>query len=380
MPAFYRELLETDLSVLGDLADKWREARAGTEKLPKRLMDEVLKPLRDKGYWEGAAAPHAWSLIDDIARQLAAATKVAEALSGVLDDAVADLKAIRRELTDAVRRARDQGLAVDASGTVSGYITAEQQIPMGQRTQSAHYTELAQDEINGIVRRGITADQNLSMALMADVGLGSWFNSAPQHSSIDTTDRIGVDEYNAYHRALAGKDPYPKGREDSPYGLGLDYVTGIGPRHKDFTNGDRMADLTQSMESMKDIRKQTVEQWEQTGEKEGQAAFSISASGKAGAVKKLLTEDLPAIITNDPDHLGEAFMGSYNVDYVVRGQDPDGSLVVEYTLNNTTSSESALHFIGYYDWLKYAEIADGPLTSAVSQTVTWTERIPGKDK
>ncbi|MFD6799882.1 hypothetical protein [Streptomyces cyaneofuscatus] len=69
-------------------------------------------------------------------------------------------------------------------------------------------------------------------------------------------------------------------------------------------------------------------------------------------------------------------MGSYNADYEVRGQDPDGSLVVEYTLKSTTSSESALHFIGYYDCLKYAEIADGPMMSAVSQTVTRTERFP----
>lgn len=283
MPAFYRELLDTDLSVLDGLADAWRDAHTRTEKLPKRMMDEVLKPLRDKGYWEGAAAPHAWSLIDDIARQLAAANKVAKALAGVIDDAVADLKVIRRDLKDAVRRTRDQGLAVDASGRVSGYITAEQHIPMGQRVYSARYAELAQEEINGIVRRGITADQSLSMALMADVGLGAWFNTGPRHSSIDTTDRISVDEYNAYHRALSGKDPYPEAKDDSPYGLGLDYVTGIGPRHKDFTNGDRMADLMQSMESMKDIRKQTVEQWEATGDKEGQAAFSISASGKVAA-------------------------------------------------------------------------------------------------
>ncbi|MFI2080136.1 hypothetical protein ACH43Y_07290 [Streptomyces rubiginosohelvolus] len=381
MPAFYRELLDTDLSVLDSLADTWRDAHTATEKLPKRMMDEVLRPLRDKGYWEGAAAPHAWSLIDDIARQLTAANKVAKALSGVLDDAVADLKVVRRDLKDAVQRALDQGLAVDASGTVSGYITSEHHIPMGQRVYSARYAELAQEEIDEIVRRGITADQNLSMTLMADVGIGTWFNTKPQHSSIDTTDRIGVDEYNAYHRVLAGKAPYPEAKDDSPYGLGLDYVTGLGARHKDFTNGDRMAELMQSMESMKDIRKQTVDQWEETGEKEGKAAFSISESGKVGAAKKLLTEDLPAIVTNDPDHLGEAFMGSYNVDYVVRGKDPDGSLVVEYTLNNTTSSESALHFIGYYDWLKYAEIADGPVTSAVSQTVTWTERIPsGRDK
>ncbi|MET7872912.1 hypothetical protein [Streptomyces cyaneofuscatus] len=376
MPAFYRELLDTDLSVLDGLADKWRDAHTRTEKLPKRMMDEVLKPLRDKGYWEGAAAPHAWSLIDDIARQLAAATKVAEALSGVLDDAVADLKVIRRELKDAVRRARDQGLTVSGSGEVSGFVTADLFVTDDHRHRSATAVNAAQQEITDICRRGRIADRNLSMTLMSDVGIGPWFNSRPQHSSIDSTHRITADEYNAYHRVLDGKNPYPEGRDDSPYGLGLDYATGLGPRHKDFTNGDRMAELMQSMESMKDIRKQTVEQWETTGEEKGRAAFSISESGKVGAAKKLLTEDLPAIVTNDPDHLGEAFMGSYNVDYEVRGQDPDGSLVVEYTLKNTTSSESALHFVGYYDWLKYAEIADGPVMSAVSQTVTWTERIP----
>lgn len=73
-------------------------------------------------------------------------------------------------------------------------------------------------------------------------------------------------------------------------------------------------------------------------------------------------------------------MGSYNVKYDIRGTDPDGSLVVQYTLDNTTSSESALHFIGYYDWLRHAETLDGPMMSAVSQTVTWTERIPGKSR
>ncbi|MFJ7997852.1 hypothetical protein ACIQ7D_11995 [Streptomyces sp. NPDC096310] len=380
MPDFYRELLDTDFSVLDDLAEKWREAHTTTDKLPKRMMDEVLKPLRDKGYWEGAAAPFAWTLIDDIARQLTAANKVAEALSGVLDDAVSDLKIIRRDLKDAVRRAQDKGLSVNGSGTVSGFLTADLFRAADQRQNSVLAVHAAQEEIIEICRRGIIADQNLSITLMSDVGIGSWFNTKPQHSSIDSTDRISADEYNAYGRAMEGKDPYPERKDDTPYGLGLDYVTGLGPRHKDFTNGDTMADRVQSMESMKDIRRQTVEQWESTGETQGSAAFSISESGKVGAAKKLIGEDLPAIVTNDPDHLGEAFMGSYNVKYEVRGTDPDGSLVVQYTLDNTTSTESALHFIGYYDWLKYAEIADGPITSAVSQTVTWTERIPGKSQ
>lgn len=380
MPAFYRELLDTDLSVLDDLADKWRAVHTATESLPGRMNDEVLKLLRDKGYWEGAAAPFAWTLIDDIARQLTAATKVAKALSGVLDDAVSDIKVIRRDLKDAVQRALDKGLAVDNSGTVSGYITAEHYMPIGQRSQSAHYVDASQKEIVEICRQGIAADQNLAMTLMSDVGIGSWFNSKPQHDSIDSTNRISADEYNAYHRVLDGKGPYPDRQDDSPYGLGLDYVTGLGPRQRDFTNGDKMTDLLQSMESMKDIRRQTVEQWEETGDTKGTAAFSISESGKAGAVKKLITQDLPAIVTNDPDHLGEAFIGSYNVTYDVQGTDPDGSLVVQYTLDNTTSSESVLHYIGYYDWLKYAETADGPVTSAVHQTATWTERIPGRSQ
>ncbi|WNI30197.1 hypothetical protein [Streptomyces sp. ITFR-6] len=345
MPSLYRELLDTALSVLDDLADKWREAHTKTENPPKRMNDEVLKLLRDKGYWEGAAAPFAWTLIDDIARQLTAATKVAKALSDVLDDAVSDVRVIRRDLKDAVQRALDKGLAVDNSGTVSGYITA---------------------------------DQNLAMTLMSDVGIDSWFNSKPQHDTIGSTNRISADEYNAYHRVLDGKNPYPGRQDDSPYSLGLDYVTGMGPRQRDFTNGDKMTDLLQSMESMKDIRRQTVEQWEETGSLTGSAAFSISESGKVGAAKKLITQDLPAIITNDPDRLGEAFIGSYNVKYGVQGTDPDGSLVVQYTLDNTTSSESALHYIGYYDWLKYAEAADGPVTSAVHQTASWTERIPGR--
>lgn len=380
MPAFYRELLDTDFSALDDLAGKWREVHTRTEKLPQRMMDEVLKPLRDKGYWEGAAAPFAWTLIDDIARQLTAANKVAKALSQVLDDAVGDLKIIRRDLKDAVRRARDKGLSVNDTGTVSGYLTADLFLAADQRQNSTLAVHIAQEEISEICRRGIIADQSLSMTLMSDVGVGSWFNSKPQHSSIDSTNKISADEYNAYGRALEGRDPYPERQNDSPYSLGRDYVTGLGPRHQNFTNGDTMADRVQSMESMKDIRRQTVEQWEATGEKEGSAAFSISESGKIGAAKKLIGEDLPAIVTNDPDHLGEAFMGSYNVKYDIRGTDPDGSLVVQYTLDNTTSSESALHFIGYYDWLRHAETLDGPMMSAVSQTVTWTERIPGKSR
>ncbi|NXY96902.1 hypothetical protein HYE82_21455 [Streptomyces sp. BR123] len=106
----------------------------------------------------------------------------------------------------------------------------------------------------------------------------------------------------------------------------------------------------------------------------------ISGLGKrVQALKKLLFTDLPAIATGDPKHLGEAFTGSYSVNYDVKGQDPDGSLVVEYTLENDTSNESFLHFIGYYAWLEKTNKEEGTF-STVSQTIKWTERIPAGTK
>lgn len=85
------------------------------------------------------------------------------------------------------------------------------------------------------------------------------------------------------------------------------------------------------------------------------------------------------IVTGDEDHLGEAFTGSYNLNYTVKGQDPDGSLVVEYTMKNNTSNESFLHFIGYYDWLEKFNREEG-VFSSVDQKIVWTERIPAKEK
>ncbi|MEU2827435.1 hypothetical protein ABZ667_01995 [Streptomyces lavendulae] len=90
---------------------------------------------------------------------------------------------------------------------------------------------------------------------------------------------------------------------------------------------------------------------------EGRVSYSIFDGGKMGALKKLIGTDIPAIATGDPD----------------------GSVVVQYTLDNHTSNESFLHFVGYYDWLKKTNREEGPF-STVSQTITWTERIPAGTK
>ncbi|WP_143667184.1 hypothetical protein [Streptomyces sp. ms184] len=61
---FYGELLATDLTALDGLAVRWKSIHGSIKGLTKRMHDEVLVPLRNKGYWEGAAAPYAWKMID----------------------------------------------------------------------------------------------------------------------------------------------------------------------------------------------------------------------------------------------------------------------------------------------------------------------------
>ncbi|MGW0189423.1 hypothetical protein ACWDV7_27200 [Streptomyces sp. NPDC003362] len=375
---FYLSLLAVDLSTLDGLADRWETIHREIKGLAKRVHDEVLSPLRDKGYWEGAAAPYAWKMIDDIERQLESATKVADAARRVVEDGVGDLKSAQKDLKDAVRRAGEKGLHIRKDGTLSPDVVGN--VCKVDLTDEEKKTIKAADlEIGQILKRGVTADRNLAYSLMADVGLGQWFNSDPLLTDIDSTKRIGEAEYNALNLAFQGKNPYPGLSSDDPYSLGWDWVTGDGSRHREYYYGDEMTELIRSSESMEQLRLDTLEQWRATGQPEGSVAYSISESGKLGAFKKLIMTDLPAIATGDEDHLGEAFTGSYNLNYTVKGQDPDGSVVVEYTLKNNTSNESFLHYVGYYDWLEKFNRDEG-VFSSVDQKIVWTERIPAKGK
>ncbi|WP_225838130.1 hypothetical protein [Streptomyces sp. NK08204] len=372
---FYQALMGADLTVLDDLADRWKSIHGKIKGLGKQMHDEVLAPLRNKGYWEGAAAPYAWKMIDDIQRQLEDAAAVADAAQRVVQDAVGDLKAAQRDLRDAVGRATDKGLSIGSDGTVSTDVVGVCKVDTTKDDDKI--IEAAQHEIAQILKRGVAADRDLAFSLVSDLGLGQWFNDNPRFKDIDHTGGIGEDEYNALGLAMQNKDPYPGTSSDDPYSLGWDWVTGDGPRHREYHSGDELTELIRSSESMKKLRLDTLQQWQNTGQPEGSVAYSISESGKLGALEKLVTTDLPAIVTGDEDHLGEAFTGSYNLNYAVKGQDPDGSLVVEYKLRNTTSNESFLHYVGYYDWLKKFNRDEG-VFSSVDQEIVWTERIPAK--
>ncbi|MBE9499186.1 hypothetical protein IHE61_14655 [Streptomyces sp. GKU 257-1] len=68
----------------------------------------------------------------------------------------------------------------------------------------------------------------------------------------------------------------------------------------------------------------------------------------------------------------QSLLGSYDVDYTVESEEPDGSIVVQYTLNNDTDVESFLP--GYPKWQEKLNRSAGPGTG-IHEKMTWTERI-----
>lgn len=173
-------------------------------------------------------------------------------------------------------------------------------------------------------------------------------------------------EYNAFARVLQGKDLYPCIKDEGPYDLGLDWVTGNGPREREYSRrrDDRGDPVQREHAAAASGHPHRVAR---TGQDRRHRQL-LDLRRRPG--KKLVLTYVPAIVTADDDHLGEAFVGSYSLGYRVQGQDPDGTLVVEYTLDNSTSNESFLHYVGYYDWLENFNRDEGAL-STVGQEIKW---------
>ncbi|MGK5638464.1 hypothetical protein ACSNOK_09145 [Streptomyces sp. URMC 126] len=269
-----------------------------------------------------------------------------------------------------MNRAKEKGFSVDDTGrvTFTGTVKADTQQNLDH----------AQDEIIDITRRAILADENLSMSLMADVGVETWFNTKPGLTDINHTATLGVDRYNQLNLALSGEDPHPSRNNESPYDIGWDWLTNGGASERTYTTGDKLTELIRGSERMDSVRKEIAKGWK-NGKGSGAIPFSIAKGGQGSAVKKLLTEDLPAIVTGDDARLGEAFMGSYQLHYEIKGTDHDGSPIVQYTIDNTTSTSSFLHYMGYWKWTEEVDHEGGPGRN-LSQRVIWTEKIPAHGK
>ncbi len=371
---FYHELMTTDFSVLTDLAEKWKEVITAIDGLSGRIHKELMKPLRDEGYWEGAAAPYAWQMIDDMARQVSRATEVARTMKKVLEDGELDLTTLRGEVKEIVRRIEEDSkgaVEVTSNGVVRATTSGEVD------TETARMVRDGQRDVTAALRGGLFIDNKLAYALLADVDLGQWFNARPQHTDLDSTGSISPDEFDAYTRVLGGESPHADPNNATPRSTGWGWLLGKGTfePNRQFHQGDPFVKQLQRSDSMASIRDQTLQKW-RAGELSGRVKHKISGEGRGDQIK-MFAKDMAGLsgldnLWDGDTNEAQSLLGSYDVDYTVESEEPDGSIVVQYTLNNDTDVESFLP--GYPKWQEKLNRSAGPGTG-IHEKMTWTERI-----
>lgn len=374
MATFYQEFRSADFGGLDTLATKWKGVHDKIKDLDDKIRDEVLRPLKDKGYWEGMAAPYAWTQIDDIQRQVTAAAKVADGVRRAVEDGAGELRAAQKRLNEAVREFGEQGMYINPK-KAQVVLTADC-TPENYDADDVKKVNAAQTRLNEILREAFEADQNLSITLMENVGLELWFNTGQVRTDVNHTSGISTDRYDALGRDMGGLDPFPSTNHLTPRTLATNWVAGTGDDHYFFSQHDPFVEQLRKSESMDDIRSQTLAGWK-AGSGEGQLAYRLKDKSLLGTFLKDAAgmSGLDNLWGGDTNE-AQSLLGSYNVDYVVKGTDPDGKLIVQYTLHNDTDMESFLP--GYSGWQQRFNHGSGP-TADIKETMVWTERIDPDD-
>ncbi|MCQ8188089.1 hypothetical protein [Streptomyces rugosispiralis] len=377
MGYFYEDFRTADFGALDTLASKWKGVHEKIKNLDDKIRDEVLKPLRDKGYWEGMAAPYAWAQIDDIQRQATAAAKVVDAVRRAIEDGAGELKAVQKRLHEAVKGFGDEGMYVGPKGEVTLSSACDVKDNLSEKDTAK--VNAAQKKLNLILRDAFEADQDLSITLMDNIGLDIWFNTGKVRTDINHTSGISTDRFDAYGRELRGLDPYPAANHLTPRTLLANWVAGTGDDTYEFSQHDPLVEQLRKSESMHTIRGQTLDKWN-AGHAEGTLHHRIAGQsflGQVGTYAKDMAglsgiDNLWGGDTNE----AQSLFGSYDIDYVVKGTDPDGKLVVQYTVRNDTDMESFVP--GYSKWQKVFNHDNGP-GADIKERLVWTERIDPAD-
>ncbi|MFE9442533.1 DNRLRE domain-containing protein [Streptomyces sp. NPDC006602] len=192
---------------------------------------------------------------------------------------------------------------------------------------------------------------------------------------------------------LREKCPGCFGTPGNPNGvdLGFEWVSGSGPRHRDFGGNDA---FTQSL--MDHYHVQRVREI---------AADNINIGNyNLGKNVHQYTDDSGVVRNNGLDHslnskslimdftsnMSAAFLGSYTMDYTVKSVDKEaGTATIQFHVNNKSTMNSGTHIApelgGYSEW--WTEHIAEPLNSyygtgrfsTKKQDITWTETVDLED-
>lgn len=171
------------------------------------------------------------------------------------------------------------------------------------------------------------------------------------------------------------------GNVKTPFGVGWEWLTGTGPRHRDFTNGDYFTKLLQQHSHVQDTRNLIATNIMNDGPLQGNSPYSLG--GPSGVIKYL--KDYSTLLTLvTTGNLAVTYLGSYDLQWTVLDVNKaNNTAKVNFIVTNSSTIQSATHppLIGYTNWWSNnignplnKVFNTGPL-SKTTQTFNWKEII-----
>ena len=165
----------------------------------------------------------------------------------------------------------------------------------------------------------------------------------------------------------------------SPWEVGWEWLTGSGPRHRDFTNGDQFTEMLRQHDHVDATRGIIRDRIASGGQLTGRNPYSL---GGIQGVGKYLKDYSTLLTGGATGNLAVTYLGSYVLNWEVSAINGNVATVL-FTVNNSSTIQSATRppVLGYTDawkstvgsWLNN-QLSSGPM-SQTTQTFRWTETI-----
>jgi hypothetical protein len=147
------------------------------------------------------------------------------------------------------------------------------------------------------------------------------------------------------------KSPKPA-KDMDPYDIGVEWLTGTGPKSRDFKDGDKTVELYKEHDFYKKSYAQTkdiLKTWK-SGEKLPEQNFKYDLGGFIGILKYI--QDASTVATDGlTGNLMFTYLGSHSLFMTVKSIDIDKRVaIVEFIVHNTSTLESGTRIpkIGYH--------------------------------
>jgi hypothetical protein len=214
----------------------------------------------------------------------------------------------------------------------------------------------------------------------ASGGHGTSAGKEARKSSLENLSRFSNMQIFSSQNVLcdASQFSYPSSPGVTPFDLGVEWLTGIGSRHRDFTNGDILTEMLRKHDHIL-ATKSKIAGKIASGQLSGDNPYRLSGiQGVGNYVKDYSTLTTFGLTGN----LAVTYLGSYALHWEVKCVKGNSALVF-FVVQNTSSFQSATRppVLGYTSWWQNSVgswlnqgLAIGPM-SPTTQTFRWIETI-----